>query len=269
MNSSKAMSIRSKNGPQKVEDLSAIDKEMQKLNSTQYEAAGDDDRDEVISKLKSVNEMLREKVEQLEQHCSQVINQAKPKATYQRYWRVENPEFKKLDKELKQYKNKVESLRMNVQKESYDALALKNDLAESERKRAILEKDVKMLAKHRSNKNKVIKKLKNETEYEDKVSKVIDEIHKKRDEYKNVQEELNKLQKPIKDSHEESVKLQEDHATLKRKVIYHQSLKNHSDSLARGHSRPSHDNKHLHSVNSSKNDSHHFGKINVNQEEKS
>jgi hypothetical protein len=35
------------------------------------------------------------------------LNPPKTKAQYQRYWKVENPEFKKLDKELRILKNKT------------------------------------------------------------------------------------------------------------------------------------------------------------------
>lgn len=109
--------------------------------------------------------------------------QAKPKTTYQRYWKIENPEIRKLDKELKLYQSKTENVKLNT-RDTFEVLDLKNQLADSERINKELERDIKVLEKMKARKQKGLQKLKKDTEYEDKVTRVLDEIHKKKSEFK-------------------------------------------------------------------------------------
>jgi response regulator of citrate/malate metabolism len=76
-----------------------------------------------------------------------VAGKSKPKTTYQRYWKVDDPELKKLDKELKFYKNKFQSLKQNKTKDNMDIDNLKNQLVDCERKNQLMEKDIKILQK--------------------------------------------------------------------------------------------------------------------------
>lgn len=104
---------------------------------------------------------------------------------YQRYWNVENEEHKKLEKELKSYKAKLDALRRKRQ--TYENLEIQNELNELEN----LQKDcnliinfnlciVAMLNKLKEKKDKSINKLKAATEYDDKVSSFLDELTKKK-----------------------------------------------------------------------------------------
>jgi chromosome segregation ATPase len=162
----------------KVIDMVQIAKEMDKLKGADYQDDSDDERSETIDKLKQVNDMLRDKVTELEKIVEDTISkaaiQSKPKKTYQRYWKVDNPELKKYDKELKFYKNKFESMKHVKSKDNIDINELKNQLADNERKNQAMEKDIIVLQKMQKNKKKKLQKLKNETAYEDKVrSKIL------------------------------------------------------------------------------------------------
>ena len=57
--------------------MDAIDKEMERLRNTQYNRDDDDDREETIEKLKEVNEMLVEKVRELESIVGQTVGKSR------------------------------------------------------------------------------------------------------------------------------------------------------------------------------------------------
>lgn len=66
--------LRGKQSPSsKGYDLKSIDKEIDKLHNANYGAGDDDERDETIEKLKNVNEILRNKVKDLEQIVQNTI----------------------------------------------------------------------------------------------------------------------------------------------------------------------------------------------------
>jgi hypothetical protein len=161
----------------KIIDMVQIAKEMDKLKGADYQDDSDDNRSETIDKLKQVNDILRDKVTELEKivedTISKAVIQSKPKTTYQRYWKVDDPELKKYDKELKFYKNKFQSIKHAKSKDNIDINELKNQLANNERKNQAMEKDIIVLQKMQKKKNKKLQKLKNETAYEDKVRSII------------------------------------------------------------------------------------------------
>lgn len=91
---------------------------------------------------------LGEKVKELNKVIDHLIEKAlnppKTKAQYQRYWKVQNPEFKKLDKELKILKNKA--INPTMEMDSRECEKLVNEIHEAEMIRRELEKDVMVIS---------------------------------------------------------------------------------------------------------------------------
>ena len=216
--------------------LEIIDEEIEELNKQILPRNPNDERDDLIERLKDVNTSLRAKVGDLQEVVEKAVEKAK-QATRQvinthREWGSASEEVKEREKQLKAYQAQINGYKKEISslKNRIDSLSntekmidLENDLRHSERRRKELEKQKKVLEANNKEQQKELNRLAGDVDYENKIRNLLEELKGQKEKYRKLEKDHRAKEGGVRKHHEEMMKIEEENIRLKRMKI---ALKN-------------------------------------------
>lgn len=183
----------------------------------QYEA---EDKDEIISKLRSQNVKLREKLKEMSYALDQALEKAQKKlikkennfsASADDVIRQKDMTIAGQTSKIQGMRKEIDQLRARLDAETgYSRMKnLENELADQKRINNELSREIKSLNNIQTNQSKALTRISNQNEYAEKIKELMDEVKTLKEKNSLFQNRLRKDEKQSRMQQDHMVKLQE------------------------------------------------------------
>eukprot|EP00347_Sterkiella_histriomuscorum_P007381 403349157 len=188
---------------------------------------GDQQKDQIILKLRHQNGVLREKLKELNQALDQALEKAQKNMNKKGYQQLPpNIEtlLKTKEREMQNQEQQIQNLKKEVhmlrQKLDIDAgvekqIRLETNLKEAEKRNQELVREIKALQKIQNEQGKALDKITNQNDYNMKIKNLMDELKVTKEKYKEVDEKQRREEKTNRSQFEQVIRLEEKCKELK------------------------------------------------------